>query len=57
MDNKLIARINELYKKQKTIGLTPQEAAEQQELRRKYIRIFRQNLKAQLENIRFVDKD
>lgn len=57
VDDKMIARINELSKKKKTVGLTPQEAEEQQVLRRKYIDAFKRNLKSQLDNIRFVDKE
>lgn len=57
IDEKMIARINELSKKKKNGELTPEEAEEQQILRRKYIDAFKRNLKAQLDNIRFVDKD
>ena len=37
MDPKKIARINELAKKKKTEGLTPEEAVEQAKLREEYI--------------------
>ena len=37
MDNEKIARINELYHKSKGEGLTPEEAEEQQNLRKEYI--------------------
>ncbi len=53
-----IARINELYKKSKTEeGLTPEEKAEQMELRGRFIASFRQNLKSQLETIKIQNED
>ena len=51
IDDKLIARINELARKQKAEGLTEEEKAEQKELRLEYVLAFRKNLRAQLENI------
>ena len=36
MDQKLIKRINELYKKSKTTGLTEEEIEEQKDLRIQY---------------------
>lgn len=57
MDEKSIARINELYKKSKAEGLTEQEAAEQKKLRVEYIAAIRGNLKSQLNNISIVEKD
>ena len=52
----MISRINELARKSKTAeGLTEKEMAEQQRLRQEYIRAFRKNLKAQLDNIEIVD--
>ena len=53
--NEQIARINELAAKKKSVGLNEEELAEQAELRKIYIESFRENLKAQLENIEFVD--
>lgn len=55
--DKLIKRINELYKKSKDEGLTEEEKAEQAELRRKYIESFRQGVKNTMDNVRIVDKD
>lgn len=52
-----IARINELAKKSKTEGLTEKEKKEQQKLRQEYLAIFRQNFKAQLDNIEIVDPE
>ena len=37
MDDKKVARINELYHKSKSEGLTPEELKEQQILRKEYI--------------------
>ncbi len=57
MDKSKIARINELSKKSKTIGLTSEEKDEQQLLRTEYINAFRNNLKTTLESIVVVDRD
>lgn len=46
-----IARINELYHKSQTEGLTADEKEEQACLRREYAASVRNNLKAQLDNI------
>ena len=51
-----VRRINELARKNKTEGLTPEETAEREMLRKLYIESFRANLKAQLDTIRFVDE-
>lgn len=53
-----INRINELAHKAKTAeGLTEAEKAEQQKLRKEYIEAFKANLRSQLDNIEFVEKD
>ena len=53
-----IDRINELARKAKTEeGLTEEETLERALLREEYIAAFRENLRAQLENIEFVEKD
>lgn len=57
MDEKKIARINELYRKSKAEGLTEDELKEQQLLRREYIDSFKQNLRNQLDNISIVEAD
>lgn len=54
---KMIARINELAHKKKTIGLTPAELAEQKELYKIYLSNIRAQLKAQLDNIEITDKN
>lgn len=43
-----VKRINELYKKQKEIGLTEEEKTEQQALRREYVNSILNNVKSQL---------
>ncbi len=57
MEEGLLERINELYKKSKTVGLTEEEAAEQKTLRETYLATFRQNLKRQLDNIDIKNPD
>ncbi|MEE0742518.1 MAG: DUF896 domain-containing protein [Emergencia sp.] len=53
-----IDRINQLARKAKTPeGLTDAEKEEQQMLRRVYIDSFKANLRSQLNNIEFVDKE
>jgi uncharacterized protein YnzC (UPF0291/DUF896 family) len=54
--NELIARINLLYRKRQVEGLTVAEQAEQTELRRQYIDIFKGNLKSQLDRIQVIDE-
>ena len=53
--NDTIARINELAKKAKTEGLTPEELAERDKLRRIYIDSVKANLTGQLDNTYIVD--
>ena len=55
--NKVIARINELAAKNKTVGLTPEEIAERDQLRRIYIDSVKSNLVGQLENTYIVRPD
>lgn len=57
MDDKKIARINELYHKAKGEGLTPEEAEEQQNLRKEYIASVKNNLRSQLDNVVIVKPD
>ncbi|MCR8656856.1 DUF896 domain-containing protein [Paenibacillus endoradicis] len=54
---KLIARINELSRKNKAEGLTADETKERDELRKKYLINFRSNMRQQLDNIEFVDAE
>ncbi len=53
----VIARINELAKKAKTEGLTPEEIAERDMLRKQYIASFRASLVGHLENTYIVRPD
>lgn len=57
MNDKQIARINELYHKSKAEGLTKEEAEEQKQLRADYIAAIRGNLKSQLENVSVLNPD
>ena len=57
MDDKKIARINELYRKSKAEGLNDAEKKEQQILRREYIDSVKRNLTAQLDNISIQEAD
>lgn len=53
---KLIARINELSRKNKTEGLSESELAEREVLRKKYIENFKRNFRQQLDQIEFTDE-
>lgn len=57
MDDKKLARINELARKAKAEGLTESERKEQTELRSEYIAAVRANLRGQLDNIDIVNRD
>ncbi len=58
MDEKKIARINELAKKAKSeVGLTPEEMVERDLLRQEYVAAYRESLVAQLENTYIVEPD
>ena len=50
MEQKLIDRINELARKEKAEGLTPEEKKEQAKLRAEYIQAYRASLRGILEN-------
>ncbi len=56
MEQKKIDRINELAKKAKTVGLTEEETAERDILRREYIDSFKRSLTGQLDNMYIVDE-
>ncbi len=53
----LTKRINELANKAKTVGLTSEEIAERDALRKQYLAAFRENLTAQLDNTYIVEPD
>lgn len=57
MDSSQIARINELYHKSKSVGLTEEEKLEQQELRNAYIAAIRADLQSTLDNVDILEKD
>ena len=57
MKQEQIERINELARKSKTTGLTPEEKEEQKKLRTEYIASVRMNLRTQLDNINIQEKD
>lgn len=50
MNDTKIARINALYHKAKTEGLTEEEKVEQQILRQEYIDSIKNNIRSQLDN-------
>ncbi|MCH5210966.1 MAG: DUF896 domain-containing protein [Oscillospiraceae bacterium] len=56
MERKKIDRINELAKKAKGEGLTEEEIAEREVLRREYLDAIRQNFRQTLESIEIIDK-
>ena len=51
----LLARINELARKKRTIGLTDEELAEQKELYKIYLAAIRGQVMSLLESIEIVD--
>jgi len=53
----VIARINELAAKNKTVGLTDEELVERDKLRRIYIDSYKASLVGQLENTYIVQPD
>ena len=56
MTKEKIARINELARKMKTVGLTDEEKTEQAALRKEYVASVVGNLKSQLDNTYVVDE-
>ena len=56
MDQKKIDRINELARKNKSEGLTPEEVAERDALRREYIDSVLGSLKSSLDNTYIMDE-
>ena len=57
MDQKKIERINTLSHKEKTIGLTDEEKAEQAALRKEYIAMWRKSLENELAHTYIVTPD
>ncbi|MCI8408250.1 MAG: DUF896 domain-containing protein [Lachnospiraceae bacterium] len=57
MTDEKIARINELYHKSKSEGLTPDEKIEQAKLRQEYIQAIRADLQSTLDNVSVLNPD
>ena len=57
MSTERLNRINELARKKKAEGLTPEETAEQERLRSEYLAAFRRNMIAQLDNTYIIEPD
>lgn len=57
MDQNKIDRINSLYHKAKSVGLTAEEKTEQEMLRKEYIETIRKNMRANLNNLSVVEPD
>ena len=57
MEKKKIDRISELSRKQRTIGLTEEEKAEQAQLRQEYIQAIRRNVKSTLDRAYIVEQE
>ncbi|MEG1782686.1 MAG: DUF896 domain-containing protein [Oscillospiraceae bacterium] len=57
MLDKRIERINELYHKSQTEGLTHEEKDEQVKLRQEYVKSFRKNVVDQLNNVTIKEPD
>lgn len=55
LEEKKMQRINELAKKKKEEGLSPEELAEQKTLREEYLKSFRKSFRNQLDNIEWTD--
>lgn len=53
----MIDRINTLYHKSQSVGLTDQEKEEQAALRKAYIQAVRTNMRANLDNISIKEAD
>ena len=51
----LLARINELARKKRTVGLTEEELAEQKKLYKVYLAAIRGQMTSLLDSIEFVD--
>jgi uncharacterized protein YnzC (UPF0291/DUF896 family) len=55
VSKEMIDRINELAAKKKAEGLSEEEQAEQKVLYKEYLAAIRGSMKAQLDNVRFVE--
>ena len=57
MNQDIIDRINTLYHKSQSVGLTEEEKEEQKLLRKEYIEAIRRNMRGTLNNISIKEKD
>lgn len=57
MEQNIIDRINALYHKSQSVGLSEEEKAEQTALRQKYIEVIRTNMRANLNSISIREPD
>ncbi|WEV61380.1 DUF896 family protein [Streptococcaceae bacterium ESL0729] len=57
MTDEHINRINELARKKKAEGLTPEETEEQAKLRKQYIEGIKGSLRSQIEGVKVVDEE
>ncbi len=57
MNQEKIDRINTLYHKSQSVGLTEEEKAEQAQLRKEYIEAIRSSLRGNLNNISIQEAD
>ena len=57
MNQYKIDRINTLYHKSQSVGLTEEEKEEQKLLRKEYIEAIRRNMRGTLNNISIKEKD
>lgn len=57
MNQEKIDRINTLYHKSQSVGLTDEEKVEQAALRKEYIEAVRRNMRGTLNNISIKEKD
>lgn len=57
MEKAQVDRINELARKKKTVGLTPDEVKEHEALRRQYIDEFKENLRLTLDSVYMEQED
>ena len=57
MDQNMIDRINALYHKSQSVGLSEEEKVEQAALRKEYIETIRTNMRANLNSISIREQD
>ena len=57
LEKKMISRINELYHKKESVGLTEDEEIERKKLHQEFIKNFRAGFKQDVENLVIIDKN